>query len=347
MFTLKSGSKFEPPDGQSYFGFTFKLWDEAPPSANAVWGDSRPFAERICDSVHNELAGKTPTIIKVQVAWNRPFSEAKSEIKKIHAVLGPSVVPMLEWQGDSVTTKEIASGDLDTYIHQFARDVKEYRQPIFIRLICGEFNGNWWNWCSPKANPSLTVQNFVDAWRRVVDIFRQESVSNVAWIWVPVAPTPQSMDWGWDSNWQAYYPGDSYVDWVGADLNTWGYPGWLEPVYLFGLAHDKPFFLAEFAIRHEGTQLTHQQQVKWLGDMFNFFESHPRIKAILYFNYRNRPDPDPDSPDHVYLYDDQVSYVPDVNDHDQRLIAGGDDIRKLFSTRISSPRYISTLVTTP
>jgi hypothetical protein len=72
-------------------------------------------------------------------------------------------------------------------------------------------------------------------------------------------------------------------------------------------------------------------------------ESHPQIKAISYFNYRNNPDPDPTAADHVFLYDGKVSYVPDVSDHDQRLIAGGEDIRALFASRIADPRYVSTL----
>jgi hypothetical protein len=39
-----------------------------------------------------------------------------------------------------------------------------------------------------------------------------------------------------------------------------------------------------------------------------------------------------------------VNYVPDVNDYEQRLLAGGADIRASFTRRIADPRYISTLV---
>jgi hypothetical protein len=342
-------AKFEPPDGQIYFGFTYRFWDERP-----IYGDVRPFSKRICDSVDVELAGKTPTIIKVTSGWPMPFDggmdtpSAKVEIDMIHSALGTTVIPMLEWEANTnVTTKDIASGKFDQYIIQFARDVKQYGKPVFIRLICGEFNGNWWQHCSPKANPNLTSTDFVSSWRRVVDIFRQEGATNVAWVWTPVAPTPSNIDWGWDRDWQSYYPGDEYVDWVGADLNTWGRPAWLDPVYKFSIDHEKPFFLAEFAIRHEGTTLTHKQQVLWLTAMFDYFESHPNIKAILYFNSKNKPDDNIDSPDRIFLYDGQVNYVPNVNDHDQRLIAGGEDIRELFSSRIADPRYISILTNEP
>ena len=31
-----------PPDGQTYFGFTFRLWD----TTDQAWGDTRPFDTR-------------------------------------------------------------------------------------------------------------------------------------------------------------------------------------------------------------------------------------------------------------------------------------------------------------
>jgi hypothetical protein len=344
-------AKYEPPDGQAYFGFTFKLWDLSPPEANAVWGDTRLFAERIRDAIQVELAGKTPTILKVQNDWQsenetlQPFSVAQTDIDRVQAAAGPAVVPMLEWGG--ISTHDIAHGVYDQYIMQYARDVRQYGKPLFVRPICGEFNGSWWQWASPKANPTLTTEDFVNAWRRVVDIFRQEGVTNTAWIWTPVAFPPPPADWGRDPNWQAYYPGDAYVDWVGGDLNDWGLPYWLDPLYQFGIDHKKPFFLAEFAIRHEGAKLTHVQQMQWLEAMFDYFETHPKIKAISYFNYKVNPDNTLGSVAHVYLYNGRVNYVPNGDDFDQRLMAGGADMRALFARRIANPRYISTLVIGP
>lgn len=353
-------TKFEPPDGYAYFGFTYRLWGDGMPLAEAQpWGDTRPFSERICDSVEFELSGKTPTIIKVHTPWQAAdgtlfqFSSTLEQIEQIHTVLGSTVIPFLEWQAQTdtagggveldyagLTTSDIAAGDFDDYIRQYARDVKTYGEALFIRLICGEFNGNGWQWCSPYANSTLTSADFVNAWRRVVDIFNEEGATNVAWVWTPL-PTP--VEWGGDPDWQAYYPGDNYVDWVGVNINDWGQPSWMDPFYTFGLEHDKPFFVAEFAIRHEGVPLTHTQQMDWLNEMFDYFESHPQIKAISYFNSTNYAHPLDTSIERVYLYDGQVNYVPNVNDHDQRILAGGPDFRALFLSRIANSRYISTL----
>jgi hypothetical protein len=349
-------TRFEPPDGQSYFGFTYRLWE-----ADASEGDVRPFAERICDSVKVELGGKTPTIIKVYAEWNsplgqlQPFSVALTDINKIQTVLGQTVIPMLEWQsGNSdriwseITTKEIASGKYDEYIRNYAQDVKAYGKPLFIRLVCGEFNGSWWHWCSPKANSDLTAKDFVGAWQKVVKIFLEENVSNVAWVWTPaIGPPPGVADWR-GSNWQAYYPGDEYVDWVGIDIYEDSKMSWLDPFYQFGIDHNKPFFMAEFGIRTAyDNHLTATQHMNWLNKMFDYFENHPNVKTILYFNHNVSSYDAVDPSKFDFLYDGKVNYLPDANDGDMRLIAGGPEIRSLFARRIINPRYVSTLVIEP
>ncbi len=349
-----TGAKYEPPDGYAYFGFAYRLWE-----GDASWGDTRPFAARICDAVNVELAGKTPTTLWVWGSWPDPttgfagsFSAAKADIDRIHAALGPTVVPYLQWSfiqqefGTApITTRDVASGAYDGYIRQYARDVKSYGGPLFIVPFCTEMNGSWWPSCSPKANPALTRADFVNAWRRVVGIFRQQGVTNVAWVWAPVTPLPEGQDWGWDNDWQAYYPGNAYVDWVGSDLYEWGQPSWIDPVYAFAVAHAKPFILPEFGVRGAYSDFTHAEHVQWLAAMLDYVESHPKIKAMTYFNYKGYPDPTyAEENTHVYLYDDQVNYVPDVNDDDLRLLAGGPDIRALYAAQISSPRYVSTVV---
>src|SRR4051812_15384946 len=54
-----------PADGQCYFGFTFRTWDTTDPAV----GDTRPFLQRIQDSIANELSGKTPTFLTVWADW--------------------------------------------------------------------------------------------------------------------------------------------------------------------------------------------------------------------------------------------------------------------------------------
>src|SRR5262249_5855061 len=117
------------------------------------------------------------------------------------------------------------------------------------------------------------------------------------------------------------------------------------PAYAFATSHAKPFFLAEFGVRHPSSTLTPSQDQAWLGSMFDYIESHPDIKAINYFNYNARTIPwDPSRA--VYLYGGQVNYLPNVDDVDPRLLAErGAHFRGTHSGRISTPRYTSTILT--
>jgi chitodextrinase len=67
-------------------------------------------------------------------------------------------------------------------------------------------------------------QPFIDAWRRIVGIFHGESrAPNVGFYWCPIE--------GFDRDYQdKSYPGDAYVDWVGADRYNRG-TGWPSPLH--------------------------------------------------------------------------------------------------------------------
>jgi hypothetical protein len=346
-----------PPDGKAYFGFTFRLWDTSDP----VWGDARPFSERIRDSIQYELAGKTPTFLTVWAPWQYPDQKptvpfgdqgVRDFVAKVKGVTGAHAVLYLDWtltgttaKNGGITTEDIASGALDEYIRQYACDVKAFGDPVLVRLFGGEFNGSWWYGQSPRANPSLTASDFVSAWRRVVDIFRQVGAGNVSWAWIPNVFPPTPVRWV-DPNIDAYYPGDDYVDWLGADIYDVGPPSWLDPVYAFAVSHTKPFFLAEWGVRHDGSGLTPAQEQAWLGAMFDYFEGHPDIKAINYFNYNSRSDNGIpwEASRAVYLYGAQVNYLANVNDDDFRLLAeSGADFRGTYSRRIADSRYVSAI----
>ena len=352
-----------PPDGQAYFGFTVRTWETNDPA----WGDTRGFAERMQDSIETELAHKTPTFLRVWADWQAsdqpgqpmvPFGTWRRDIALVRSVTGPRSLVFLDWTLTNpgaerpgytgITTKDIAAGKTDDYIRDYARGIRADGGPFLIRLFGGEFNGSWWYSQSPNANHSLTPADFANAWRRVVDIFRQEGAANASFAWVPNA-IPAANQPGWiDPNLSAYYPGDEYVDWAGADIYDYEPVSDLNSVYDFAVTHQKPFFIAEWAVRHDASSLNPSEQRRWIDAMFDFVDSHDAVKAISYFNYDNRPGMGkPIDPARVvYLYDGQVNYQANVNDDDHRLLAdSGAGFRSTFSTRIGSPRYISAVRT--
>jgi len=73
-------------------------------------------------------------------------------------------------------------------------------------------NGSWSDWNPDNsAQPAgETPATYVAMWQHVVNYFRSAGVTNVKWVWAP------NVDGG-DGSMAAYYPGDSYVDYVGLD----------------------------------------------------------------------------------------------------------------------------------
>jgi cellulose synthase (UDP-forming) len=119
------------------------------------------------------------------------------------------------------------------------------------------------------------------AYRHVVEVFRSEGADNVRWVWSPVG----------NAGLEAYYPGDSVVDYVG--VTVLGDPGWdanfglppqsfaqlLEPKYERLAAYGKPILVAEF-----GVSGPPERQQTWLQDAARSIDQFPLVRALSYFN---------------------------------------------------------------
>ena len=94
-------------------------------------------------------------------------------------------------------------GEYNGVVRQFSAWAKKVNRPIYLR-IGYEFDG--------KHN-EMQPDDYVKAYRRIVDIIRSEGADNVAFVWHSyAAPTFK------DYPLSAWYPGDDYVDWVGISL---------------------------------------------------------------------------------------------------------------------------------
>ncbi len=142
----------------------------------------------------------------------------------------------------------------------------------------------------PSKTSSGTAQDFINAYRRVVTIFRQQGVQNVSYTW-------QMTDWAFrtkstDRNYAGkWYPGDAYVDDVGADAYNWNVCGpalgrWVElstlfgPAVAFAKAHGKKASLPEFA-SHLGPL-----RAQWLNNAHAYLVANKStVQAAFYFNH--------------------------------------------------------------
>lgn len=130
--------------------------------------------------------------------------------------------------------KETAEGVYDEVIRGFSTWSKTIDRPIYLR-IGYEFDG---------AHNQLEPSEYVTAYRRFVDITREEGVNNVAFVWHSYAAPPYK---GYPL--ASWYPGDDYVDWVAVSLFGHLYgpdPGPdANAVFDFAKTHRKPMMVAE------------------------------------------------------------------------------------------------------
>jgi hypothetical protein len=181
---------------------------------------------------------------------------------------------MISWKGTSLA--DVLSGSQDALIRDRAGRVASLGFPILIRWA-HEMNGDWYLW---GRQPTA----YVSAWRRIHTIFEQEGANNVRWVWSPSIP---------QGNWDAYYPGDAYVDWIGGDNYNWGTcsessGGWRLFTAMFKEYHDhfagrgKPMMLAEVGSAEQGGS-----KGAWLGDAQAAIKGMPAYRAWVHQQYSN------------------------------------------------------------
>ena len=207
-------------------------------------------------------------------------------LKSISLVLRPCLNAT-----DQQTLKNIVAGVEDNYIRTIANECKAFGYPIYMRFGA-EFNifqAGSYSWA---ANPT----DFVDAWIYVYNLFKAQGVTNVIWVWNPNYANnlgdPHSLD--------EYYPGDSYVDWVGIDVYQWLTTSdpdqMIAPVYnTYGTR--KPVAICEWGVNSyqwDGVNTPDSVRAAWMEKFFDAVEKRPNIQMIsyfywYYFNFNDKP----------------------------------------------------------
>ncbi|WP_245974145.1 glycoside hydrolase family 26 protein [Thermomonospora umbrina] len=178
---------------------------------------------------------------------------------------------LLTWSGTD--TREISAGRHDDHIRSRARAIRDLRKPIFLR---------W----QPNMDSSgiqktriHSAGDFVTAWKRMRQIFREERVDNVAWVW---CPTAKGFSGG---NAASFYPGDDQVDWIAADVYPGGgyeYRDFSEAAAGFmdwAGGRPKPIMISEFGVPRSYTA----RRAEWLRKTATYLQD-PQVKAVVYYD---------------------------------------------------------------
>ena len=103
----------------------------------------------------------------------------------------------------------VAHGDYDFYVDKWARAAAKFRRPILLRFG-HEMNDPYRYPWGPQNN---TKEEYIAAWRHVVERFRKNNANAVVWVWSPHVAYQY---------WETYYPGSDYVDWVATGALNYG-----------------------------------------------------------------------------------------------------------------------------
>jgi hypothetical protein len=180
---------------------------------------------------------------------------------------------LITWGGTG-DTRAIAAGRYDALIRARAAGVKSLRRPILL-----EFRHEM-----DRPDLQRTVHSaadYISAWRHIRAVFAAVRADNVGWVW---CPTAQGFA---DGRAQAYYPGNSEVNWICAD----GYSASprqplasvLKPFLGWASHRPKPVLIGEFGVGGDPAGWA-----SWLAQVGQLARRAIQIKALAYFDADGR-----------------------------------------------------------
>ena len=235
------------------------------------WSGGSTYAEEAAVASFERTIGRNLAIDHVYTSWANPMPVALAQWD-----LSRGTIPMITWAG--ARTDLIAKGSYDSVIRATAYALKSLHGPVMLR---------WFPEMDLKPSLRYTVSptSFIAAWRHMHEIFTSVGATNVRWVW---CPNVSAFRLGIA---QRYYPGDSYVDWVGADGYNWApqvnFLPWrsfsqiFEPFYKWGLPTGKPMLIGEYGAVEGGPGA----KARWFRQADRQIKSKfPALRAVVYFN---------------------------------------------------------------
>jgi glycosyl hydrolase family 26 len=250
-----------PPASASYLGVFAK---GAPTSYTSV----TTFAKE---------TGAQPDLVMYYSGWFVPFPTSFADTAADHGA-----VPVVQMNPDQpkspISLAQITSGGYDAYLSSYAEAVRAYKHPVILSFG-HEMNGDWSSWGYKHASPAV----FVAAWRYIVNLFRALGARNVTWLWtVNIINDGQA---GNIARPDAWWPGASYVNWVGID----GYylkPSWqFAPLFGPTIRDVRALTIDPILIAETGALQSASQPAK-INDLFAGIRSYGLL-GFVWFNSAN------------------------------------------------------------
>lgn len=241
-----------------------------------------PFATSELDDFA-AAAGKTPNTLLFFQNFSQEFP-----LSAVTTSWSRGMMPMISFEPivqDSSSGQpklaDIVSGVWDNYFVRWATAAKAEGHPIAFRFA-QEMNGNWYSWSDGRFGNA--PGDYVNAWRHIHQIFDDAGADNLIWVW-----SINRIDNLPDKTIARVYPGDRWVDWVGASGYLRDLPAGATATFDFtfgktlaaikAVAPGKVVMLTEV-----GAGTTETNRVAWLADFFKGLLDHPEVIGFNWFN---------------------------------------------------------------
>lgn len=268
------------------------------PKDKMMWGIFHPlfhpnvFYPRAIEAYkqYEESLGHKFEFIMTYTEFYKPFpSQIVADTYADRRMMMMTWHPVIDEGLSSVIIPNIVNGEYDHYIAEWARQVKNVEDPIFVRFA-NEMNGDWDPWCAWYYSKDADL--FIQAWQRIHRIFEEQGADNAIFVWNP--HDRAFPDFKWNSA-ELYYPGQDFVDWVGLTgyNNGTGFAGetWREfneiyyPVYTEYLRKfpGKPLMITEFSCSELGGN-----KANWIQQAMNSLRMYPYIRVAVWYDQTDR-----------------------------------------------------------
>lgn len=178
-------------------------------------------------------------------------------------------------------SQRVAEGETDEQIREIATFIKSYPDIPFMVRPGYEFDFQY-------RDRGVAPFYYQEAFRHIVDIFRQENVTNFASVYSSGSRGPSITDW------ENFYPGNDYVDWIGYSVFLPETSAIGDNVFAFARTVDKPVFASEVVYADQPINDDTAQTIwnTFFTDFFGTFNVVPdQVKALAYINADWRAQP--------------------------------------------------------
>lgn len=231
-------------------------------------------------------------IISLYLAWGEaPRCQLPDSL--IESIYANGSIPMITWEpwaalfARSAANEElrnerkmlayISQGYFDDFLANFADRIRALQRPVFIRFA-HECDNPAYPWSASGGN---TPADYISAWRHVHDLFIRHGAFNTIWVYNPWQAKTASL----------YFPGEGYVDWLGATLLNYGPQnpdlGWYDLRDLYSGYREQLVFQSGLPvmIAEMGSLAAAGRQTPWWQAAFQAIaHDYKEVQAIVLFN---------------------------------------------------------------